>query len=96
MQILRAAGVPSRDLHLVIVRDLVRRQDHAVLAVRTANGFAILDSNTDKVLRSEDVVDYRPIMTFSSEGSWIHGYTEPKPQPQIQLASNSAAVGGSN
>ena len=96
MQLLRAAGVPSRDLNLVIVRDLVRRQDHAVLAVRTANGFAILDSNTDKVLRSEDVVDYRPIMTFSSEGSWIHGYTEPKPQPQIQLASNSAAVGGSN
>ena len=96
MQILRAAGVPSRDLHLVIVRDLVRRQDHAVLAVRTANGFAILDSNTDKVLRAEDVSDYRPIMTFSSEGSWIHGYTEPKPQPQIQLASNSATVGGSN
>ena len=53
-------------------------------------------SITDKVLRSEDVVDYRPIMTFSSEGSWIHGYTEPKPQPQIQLASNSATVGGSN
>lgn len=96
MQILRAAGVPSRDLMLVIVRDLVRRQDHAVLAVRTADGFAILDSNTDKVMRAEDVVDYRPIMTFSTEGTWIHGYKEqPKPQPQIQLAS-AAALPGSN
>jgi predicted transglutaminase-like cysteine proteinase len=96
MQILRAAGVPSRDLMLVIVRDLVRRQDHAVLAVRTGEGFAILDSNTDKVLRAEQVVDYRPIMTFSTEGTWIHGYSEqPKPQPQIQLAS-AAPLSGAN
>lgn len=95
MQVLRAAGVPSRDLMLVIVRDLVRRQDHAVLAVRTGDGFVILDSNTDKVLRAEDVVDYRPIMTFSSEGTWIHGYAEPKPQPQIQLAS-AAPLAGAN
>lgn len=96
MQVLRAAGVPARDLHLVIVRDLVRRQDHAVLAVRTGDGFAILDSNTDRVLRAEDVVDYRPIMTFSSEGTWIHGYADqPKPQPQIQLAS-AAALPGAN
>ena len=96
MQLLRAAGVPARDLHLVIVRDLVRRQDHAVLAVRDGDGFAILDSNTDKVLRAEQVADYRPIMTFSSEGSWIHGYSEPKPaQPQIQLASAEGS-GGAN
>ena len=96
MQVLRAAGIPSRDLMLVIVRDLVRRQDHAVLAVRTGDGFVILDSNTDKVLRAEDVVDYRPIMTFSSEGTWIHGYSEqPKPQPQIQLAS-AAPLAGAN
>ena len=97
MQLLRAAGVPARDLHLVIVRDLVRRQDHAVLAVRDGDGFAILDSNTDKVLRAEQVADYRPIMTFSSEGSWIHGYSEPKPaQPQIQLASAEGSMAGSN
>jgi predicted transglutaminase-like cysteine proteinase len=96
MQILRAAGVPARDLHLVIVRDLVRRQDHAVLAVRTGDGFAILDSNTDKVLRADQVSDYRPIMTFSTEGTWIHGYAEPKPQPQIQLASNGPSIGSSN
>lgn len=93
MQILRAAGVPLRDLNLMIVRDLVRRQDHAVLAVRTEAGFAILDSNTDRVLRAEDVADYRPIITFSSEGAWIHGYAE---RPQLMLASNNAAMAGSN
>lgn len=98
MQILRAAGVPSRDLHLVIVRDLVRRQDHAVLAVRNGDRFVILDSNTDRVLQADDVVDYRPIMTFSSEGTWIHGYSEPRqPQAQIQLASSApSSMGGSN
>ena len=75
MQILRAMGVPQRDLYLVIVRDLVRRADHAVLAVRTDGGFMVLDSNTDQVLPQSQVNDYRPILTFNSEGSWIHGYS---------------------
>jgi predicted transglutaminase-like cysteine proteinase len=86
MEILRAAGVPARDLNLVIVRDLVRRQDHAVLAVRTDDGFVILDSSTDRVMFAADVRDYRPIMTFNSQGAWIHGYAQP--EPKIELASN--------
>ena len=90
MQLLRAAGVPQRDLYLVIVKDLIRHADHAVLAVRTDDGFAILDSNTDKVLRADQVSDYRPIMTFNSEGSWIHGYSE---RPRMTLASAEPASG---
>lgn len=87
MQILRAMGVPQRDLYLVVVRDLVRRADHAVLAVRTDAGFVILDSNTDKVLPQGQVTDYRPILTFNSEGSWIHGFAPER--PQMTLASTS-------
>ncbi len=94
MEILRAAGVPASDLNLMIVRDLVRRQDHAILAVRTDSGFVILDSGTDRVLRAENVRDYRPIMTFNSQGAWIHGYAEP--EPKIELASAGDALAGSN
>ncbi|MGE5502112.1 MAG: transglutaminase-like cysteine peptidase [Ignavibacteriales bacterium] len=92
MQILRAMGVPQRDLYLVIVRDLVRHADHAVLAVRTNAGFVILDSNTDKVLPQGQVSDYRPILTFNSEGSWIHGFSAER--PQMTLASTAPLTPG--
>jgi predicted transglutaminase-like cysteine proteinase len=81
-------GVPQRDLYLVIVRDLVRRADHAVLAVRTDSGFMVLDSNTDKVLPQSQVNDYRPILTFNSEGSWIHGYSTSRPQMTLASAAS--------
>ena len=88
MQILRAMGVPQRDLYLVVVRDLVRRADHAVLAVRTDSGFMVLDSNTDRVLPQSQVNDYRPILTFNSEGSWIHGYSADRSdRPRMTFAS---------
>ena len=90
MQILRAMGVPQRDLYLVIVRDLVRRADHAVLAVRTDSGFMVLDSNTDRVLPQSQVNDYRPILTFNSEGSWIHGYSADRPRMTLASASQPA------
>jgi predicted transglutaminase-like cysteine proteinase len=90
MQILRAMGVPQRDLYLVVVRDLVRRADHAVLAVRTDSGFMVLDSNTDRVLPQSQVNDYRPILTFNSEGSWIHGYSADRPRMTLASASQPA------
>ena len=44
MQMLAAAGVRSEDMFLTIARDLVRNADHAVLVVRTADGFVLLDN----------------------------------------------------
>jgi predicted transglutaminase-like cysteine proteinase len=90
MQILRAMGVPQRDLYLVVVRDLVRRAYHAGLAVRTDSGFMVLDSNTDRVLPQSQVNDYRPILTFNSEGSWIHGYSADRPRMTLASASQPA------
>jgi hypothetical protein len=54
--------------------------------VRTDDGFVILDSSTDRVMFASDGRDYRPIMTFNSQGAWIHGYAQP--EPKIELASN--------
>ena len=74
LQLLRAAGFPKRDLYLTIVRDLVRRADHAVLVARAAGHMYVLDSGTDELLDSRDVSDYRPMLTFASYGEWTHGY----------------------
>ena len=86
MAMLRRAGFAERDLYLVIVRDLVRRSDHAVLAVRAEGRMYVLDNGTDALLESGAVADYRPIMTFAATGAWTHGYRRTS-QP-VQYASN--------
>jgi predicted transglutaminase-like cysteine proteinase len=100
LQMLRRAGFSDHDLYLVIVKDLVSRQDHAVLVVRAAGRMLVLDNGTDQLLDSEALHDYRPILTFASYGTWTHGYrvgTPPvniasadqaKPAPLVPAANN--------
>ena len=90
LQLLRAAGLADRDLYLTIVKDLVRRADHAVLVVRAAGHMYVLDNGTDELLDSEDVADYRPVLTFAATGEWIHGYRR---QPAaVEMASAGIAA----
>jgi predicted transglutaminase-like cysteine proteinase len=75
LQMLRRAGFSDRDLYLVIVKDLVSRGDHAVLVVRAAGQMYVLDNGTSKLLNSEEIHDYRPILSFAAAGgAWTHGY----------------------
>ena len=85
MQMLRQAGIAGRDLYLVIVKDLVRRSDHAVLVARAGGRLLLLDNGTDAVTDAELASDYRPVLTFAQSGTWTHGFR--KLGPQIQLAS---------
>jgi predicted transglutaminase-like cysteine proteinase len=70
----RRAGIADKDLYLVVLRDLVRRADHAVLVVRAGGHMYVLDNGTDQLLDSESVHDYRPILTFASNATFTHGY----------------------
>lgn len=79
MQMLRAAGFSDRDLYLVILRDTVRRADHAVLVARASGRMVVLDNGTDELLDTDRVGDYRPILTFASYGEWTHGYRVAQP-----------------
>jgi len=90
MQMLRRAGFAERDLYVVIVRDLVRRADHAVLVARADGRMFVLDNGTDKLLDTSAVSDYRPIMTFASKGSWTHGYR--REAAPVQMAENIAVA----
>jgi predicted transglutaminase-like cysteine proteinase len=74
LAMLRRAGIAEKDLYLVILRDTVRRADHAVLVVRAAGHMYLLDNGTDEVLDTETVHDYRPIFTFASNATFTHGY----------------------
>ena len=74
LQMLRAAGIGDRDLYLVIARDLIRRADHALLVVRVGDRLVALDNGTDRILDADDTSDYRPVLTFSVNRAWTHGY----------------------
>lgn len=74
MQLLIAAGVPREALVLTIARDLVRNADHAVLIVRDADRYYLLDNATDEVLDASTSHDYRPVLSFGQTQTWLHGY----------------------
>lgn len=74
MQMLAAHGVKREDMHLVIARDLVRSADHAMLVVKIDGRYWLLDNATDQVLDAQQSYDYRPILSFSQNTKWIHGY----------------------
>lgn len=94
LTLLAALGFDRDDLYLVIVRDLIARSHHAVLAVRTNGRFIILDNATDDLLAGDLPQDYRPIFSYSSGGRWIHGYpANPRPVP-LQLAAATSAFAG--
>lgn len=83
LQMLRAAGFSDRNLFLVILKDLVRRSDHAVVVVQTGGRMFVLDNGTNRVLENDAVTDYRPILSFAASGVWTHGY---KVAPSMKIA----------
>lgn len=93
LHLLRAAGLDERDLFLVVVRDLIRRSDHAVLGVRSGGRLLVLDNGSDRVADSADIRDYRPIFTYSAGQRWTHGYRRTSEPP---LAFAAAAPTGNS
>ena len=89
LAMLRRAGIAERDLYLVVVKDLVRRADHAILVVRAAGHMYVLDNGTDRLLDSESIADYRPILTFAAGATYTHGYR------RLQAPLNIASSNGS-
>ncbi|MCF8709837.1 transglutaminase-like cysteine peptidase [Rhizorhapis sp. SPR117] len=87
MQLLKALGVPADSMYLVIARDLVRRADHAILAVAMDGDLLVLDNETNRILRSAEVRDYRPVLSFNENRTWTHGYRPDSALPAVQLAS---------
>ena len=74
MALLAGAGVRRADMYLTIARDLARNADHALLVVKSEGKFWLLDNNTDRLLDASAANDYRPILSYSSSGKWLHGY----------------------
>ncbi len=89
MQLLMAAGIREQDMHFVVVRDLVRRADHAILVVKLDGEMLLLDSNTNRIVDARQNHDYMPVFSFSGSKKWMHGrrYQPKTPSAPVQLAS---------
>ena len=61
LQLLRSAGFADKDLYLVILHDVARRADHAVLVARAEGRLLVLDNGTSRIVESAMISDYRPI-----------------------------------
>ena len=93
MAMLRRAGFADKDLYLVVLKDLVRRADHAVLVVRSEGRFLVLDNSTDRLLDSAEIRDYRPILTFTAGKRYTHGYRRDRvAAPVVMASATSPAV----
>jgi len=86
MELLSALGISREKMRLVVARDLVRNADHAVLIVTLTDGAVMLDNMTDRLLDARLPNDYRPIMSFSLNSKWVHGYAV-EPLPVIRMAA---------
>ena len=83
----------DKDLYLVVLKDLSRRADHAVLVVRAAGRFLVLDNGTDRIVDSADVADYKPMLTFTAWPRLHHGYRREVP-PVAMPANRHRRSGG--
>lgn len=87
LAMLRRAGFADRNLYFVVLKDLSRRADHAVLVVRSGGRFLVLDNGTNRLVDSAAVRDYRPILTFTAGQRFTHGYR--RSLPSAIMASNN-------
>ena len=88
----RTPAFADKDLYLVVLKDLSRRADHAVLVVRADGRFLVLDNGTDRIVDSSDVQDYKPMLTFAAGRVYTHGYR--RDVPPVTYASNAVRRAG--
>lgn len=87
MAMLRRAGFADKNLYFVVLKDLTRRADHAVLVVRSEGRFLVLDNSSDRLLDSAEIRDYRPILTFTAGKRYTHGYRRDRVTAPVVMAS---------
>jgi predicted transglutaminase-like cysteine proteinase len=65
---LRQAGVAPDDLRIVIMRDTIRGEDHAVAAARLDGRWLMLDNRRMAMIEDANVRNYRPTFVIDQTG----------------------------
>ena len=65
---LRRAGIAPDDLRIVIMRDTIRGEDHAVAAARLDGHWLTLDNRRMAMVEDSDIRNYRPTFVIDQHG----------------------------
>ena len=65
---LRLAGVAASDLRIVIMRDVIRGEDHAVAAARLDGHWLMLDNRRMAMVEDAQLRNYRPTFVIDQTG----------------------------
>ncbi len=66
---LRLAGIPAEDLRIVIMRDTMHGEDHAVAAARLDGRWLTLDNRRMAMVEDADIRNYRPLFVINQSGA---------------------------
>lgn len=95
---LREAGVAQSDLRLVIVRDHLFNEDHAVLAARFEGRWRILDNRRLAMIEDDQMRQTEPLFAIDQDG--VRRFADPsmmvavaKEQPLSAVAAAPAVAG---
>jgi len=94
---LQQAGIPSDDLRIVVMRDTLRGEDHAVAAARLDGHWLMLDNRRMAMVEDADIRNYRPLFVIDQSG--VMRYVDPPllaslPNPSPSITLNLAAQPG--
>jgi predicted transglutaminase-like cysteine proteinase len=70
---LRQAGIAPDDLRIVILRDTMRGEDHAVAAARLDGHWLMLDNRHMAMVEDIDIRNYRPLFVMDATGVMKYG-----------------------
>src|SRR5258705_7031531 len=87
---LQEAGVSPDDLRIVILRDDLREEDHAVVAARLDGNWLTLDNRHMAMVEDHDVRRYRPVFLVDRDGVKLYSDT---PSTSEASAGYEQAIG---
>jgi predicted transglutaminase-like cysteine proteinase len=86
---LRRAGISPDDLRIVIMRDTISREDHAVAAARLDGRWLTLDNRRMAMVEDAQIRNYRPLFVIDQAGVMQYVDTPllaSAPQPDLALS----------
>lgn len=85
---LRAAGIAGDDVKLVVLRNIAKAEDHAVVAVRLDDGWVILDNRWLALVHDAEM--WRAMPLFVLDDSGVREFFAPAPMAKLhETASGS-------
>jgi predicted transglutaminase-like cysteine proteinase len=87
---LRMAGVSSDDTRMVVLRDLLHGEYHAVVLARLDGHWLMLDNRRMAMIEDIDVRNHRPLFVIDDNG--VMRYDEPSPIASAARQDSAPAV----